>query len=102
MAAVDAPIVNRAAALLSLLASLNIALFVFNLIPLLPLDGGHIVVALWEGLKRIWAKMFNRPPPKPVDATKLVPVTFVVVIGLVVMGGILILADVFNPVVLFG
>ena len=102
VAAVDAPIVNRAAALLSLLASLNIALFVFNLIPLLPLDGGHIVVALWEGLKRIWAKMFNRPPPKPVDATKLVPVTFVVVIGLVVMGGILILADVFNPVVLFG
>jgi len=102
VAAVDAPIVNRAAALLSLLASLNIALFVFNLIPLLPLDGGHIVVALWEGLKRIWAKMFNRPPPKPVDATKLVPVTFIVVIGLVVMGGILILADVFNPVVLFG
>ncbi len=36
------------------------------------------------------------------DATKLVPVTFVVVIGLIVMGGILILADVFNPVVLFG
>ena len=101
VAAADSPVLNRVAGFLSLLASLNIALFVFNLIPLLPLDGGHIAVALWEGIKRAWAKLFRRPPPKPVDATKLVPVTFVVVIALIAMGGVLILADIINPVSLF-
>ena len=98
VSASDAPVINRVSAMLGLLASLNIALFVFNLIPLLPLDGGHIAVALWEGLKRVWAKLFRRPPPKPVDATKLVPVTFVVVAALLIMGGVLILADIFNPI----
>ncbi len=100
VAAADAPVLNRVAGFLSLLASLNIALFVFNLIPLLPLDGGHIAVALWEGIKRVWAKIFRRPPPKPVDATKLVPLTFIVVIALIAMGAVLVLADIFNPVTL--
>ena len=101
VASTDAPILSRVSGLLGLLGSLNIALFVFNLVPLLPLDGGHIVVALWEGVKKAWARIFRRPPPQPVDATKLVPVTFVVVILLVGMGALLFLADVFNPIQLF-
>jgi membrane-associated protease RseP (regulator of RpoE activity) len=102
VAATDAPILNRFAILLQLLGSLNIALFVFNLIPLLPLDGGHIVVALWDGIKRAWAKLFRRPPPAPVDATKLVPLTVVVAVLLIAMGALLLVADLFNPVKLLG
>jgi membrane-associated protease RseP (regulator of RpoE activity) len=101
VASTDAPILSRISVLLGLLGSLNIALFVFNLVPLLPLDGGHIVVALWEGIKKTWARLFRRPPPRPVDATKLVPVTFVVVVLLIAMGALLLLADVFNPIQLF-
>ncbi len=97
VAAVDAPIAARAGSILGLLGALNIALFVFNLIPLLPLDGGHIVVALWDGLKKTIARVRGRVAA-PVDATKLVPATFVVVILLVAMGGILIAADLFNPI----
>jgi len=84
--------------LVSLLASLNMALFVFNLIPLLPLDGGHIAGALWEGLKKTWAKVFRRPDPGPVDTAAALPVAYAVAIGLLGMTALLIYADIVRPV----
>ncbi len=94
----DVPLATRAVGLTEVLASLNIALFVFNLIPLLPLDGGHIIVALFEGLRRGFAKLFKRPPPAPIDATKIIPVTLVVTVLLVAMTLLLLYADIVKPI----
>ena len=88
--------------LLSLIASLNLALFVFNLIPLTPLDGGQAAGALWEGLKRQVARLRGRPNPGYVDVAKALPVTYVVAIALIGMTVLLMYADVVNPIKLGG
>ena len=92
---------SRFATLISLVAAVNVALMVFNLIPLLPLDGGHVAGALYEGLRRRLAKLFGRPDPGPFDISKLLPLTYVVFALLLGTGGLLILADIINPIRLF-
>ncbi|MGH3457151.1 M50 family metallopeptidase [Aeromicrobium sp.] len=89
---------ERASRLLVLLASLNLFLALFNFIPLLPLDGGHIAGALWEAVRRGWAKMRGSPDPGYVDVARMLPVAYGVGALLLVMSVILIYADIVNPV----
>ncbi|WUJ68960.1 site-2 protease family protein [Kribbella soli] len=84
-----------------LLASLNLFLALFNFIPLLPLDGGHMIGAIWEGIRRGLAKLFRRPDPGYVDVAKLLPIAYVAASAIVVMGVLLVIADIVNPIKLF-
>ncbi|GAA1146074.1 site-2 protease family protein [Kribbella jejuensis] len=91
----------KAATLVLLLASLNLFLALFNFIPLLPLDGGHMIGAIWEGIRRGLAKLFGRPDPGYVDVAKLLPIAYVAASVIVVMGVLLVIADIVNPIKLF-
>ena len=92
---------SKVASLLGILASLNIALFAFNLIPLLPLDGGHVAGALWEYVRRGWAAVRKKPRPGPLDIARFMPVTFLVVALLIAVSALLIYADIVKPVTIF-
>lgn len=102
VAAEHAPLKDKAFFFLMLIGSLNFAVGMFNLVPLLPLDGGHIAGGLWEGLKRLFAKVLRRPTPGHVDVAKLLPLTYVMASVFLVMGALLIYADLVNPVKLGG
>ncbi|MDD9205835.1 M50 family metallopeptidase, partial [Georgenia sp. 10Sc9-8] len=93
---------ERTVDMLGMLASLNLALFAFNLVPLLPLDGGHVAGALWEGGRRTVARWRDRPDPGPVDVARALPVTYAVVALMVGMSLLLAYADIVEPVSLTG
>ncbi|MFI9719602.1 M50 family metallopeptidase [Streptomyces sp. NPDC052396] len=89
---------QQIAMMLFLVAGFNLSLFLFNMLPLLPLDGGHIAGALWESLRRAFAKVFRRPDPGPFDVAKLMPVAYVVAGIFVCFTLLVLIADVVNPV----
>ena len=84
-----------------LLASVNFFLGAFNILPLLPLDGGHIAVAGYEKFRNVLRHRRGLPPGGPVDYVKLIPLTY----AAVVLGGMYMLltlaADIVNPVKVF-
>jgi membrane-associated protease RseP (regulator of RpoE activity) len=87
---------------LLLIASLNIFVGLFNMLPLLPLDGGHVAVVIYERIRARLARLRGRPDPGLVDMAKLLPVSFSVFMVLMFFGVVLILADIVNPVNMVG
>ena len=89
---------EKFATFLLIVASLNIFVGIFNLLPILPLDGGHMAVALYEGGRRKFAQLRGRPDPGFVDVEKLTPITMVVFLALAFLTLLLLFADIFNPI----
>lgn len=91
------PVVEKTVYLLGLIAGFNFFIGMFNFIPLLPLDGGHIAGALWEAVRRGFARLRGRPDPGYVDVAKLLPIAYGVATCLLVMGVVLIVGDLVVP-----
>jgi membrane-associated protease RseP (regulator of RpoE activity) len=98
----EASFVDKFATGIQILGSLNFALFVFNMIPLLPLDGGHVAGGIYESLKRGAYRLAGKKDPGPADTALLMPLTWFVFIALLAVSALLITADLVNPISLFG
>ncbi len=89
---------EKIATFILIVASLNIFVGMFNLLPLLPLDGGHMAVAIADGIRNFWAKRRGLPKPAPIDVERLTPITLVVFVFMAALSIILLAADIFNPI----
>jgi len=87
---------------LLLIASLNIFVGVFNMLPLLPLDGGHVAVVIWERIRAAFARLRGRPDPGLVDISKVLPVCFSIFMVVMVLSLVLVAADIVNPLKIVG
>ena len=83
-----------------IVASLNIFVGLFNLLPILPLDGGHMAVAIADSLRAFIARLRGRPAPAAIDIKVFTPITAVVFVVLASLTLLLLIADIFNPIFL--
>ena len=89
---------EKIATFVLIVASLNIFVGMFNLLPLLPLDGGHMAVAIADGIRNFWAKRRGLPKPAPIDVERLTPITMIVFVLMAGLSIVLLAADIFNPI----
>lgn len=96
----DLSAMERLGTFVLIIASLNIFVGLFNLLPILPLDGGHMAVAIVDEIRALFARMRGRERPAAIDVSVLAPVTMVVFVILAALTLLLLVADIVNPVVL--
>ena len=89
---------EKIATFVLIVASLNIFVGMFNLLPLLPLDGGHMAVAIADGIRNFIAKRRGLAKPAPIDVERLTPITMVVFVLMASLSILLLAADIFNPI----
>jgi membrane-associated protease RseP (regulator of RpoE activity) len=89
---------QKLAFILLVIASVNIFVGLFNLLPFLPLDGGKLAVVIFESIRSRLARLFRRPDPGPVDMQRLIPLSVGFLFVFVCLGALLIAADIFNPI----
>ena len=78
---------------LVLMIAINLFVGLFNLLPLLPLDGGHVAIALYELVR----ERFNKGRRYFTDVAKLLPITYVVVMVMVFLGVSALYLDIVRP-----
>jgi membrane-associated protease RseP (regulator of RpoE activity) len=93
-------ITERLSTFILIIASLNIFVGLFNLLPILPLDGGHMAVAIADEFRAFIARLRGRARPAAIDVTLLTPITMVVFVILAALTVLLLVADIVNPVIL--
>ena len=89
---------EKIATFILIIASLNIFVGMFNLLPLLPLDGGHMAVAIADGVRNSRAKAKGLAKPAPFDVERLTPITMVVFVVMASLSLLLLTADILNPI----
>ena len=89
---------ERIGSLMLIVAQVNFFIGIFNLLPLLPLDGGHIaILGFEEGRSRLYRRLGRRDPGR-VDLLKIMPVTYAVVALFIGVSLLLVYAGIVNPI----
>ncbi len=79
--------------MLALLIAINIVFGILNMLPMIPLDGGHVAIAAYEWIRTKKGQVYYRA-----DITKLFPVAFMFLafLGLFVLSGVFL--DITHPI----